>query len=171
MIKGKAIVFGDNIDTDQILGAHHLTRPSIADMAPYAFEHHGHFAEGFAPGDIVVAGKNFGCGSSREQAPAVLQERGVAAVVAVSFARIFFRNAINLGLTVIECPEAGAIGPLEQLELGDEAIRSLTTGRIFPIVPLPPFIRELVASGGVIARILTQQPDSPPENFIESPAK
>jgi 3-isopropylmalate dehydratase small subunit len=153
MIKGKAIVFGNNIDTDQIIGAHHLTRPSIADMAPFAFEHSSHFAGDFRPGDIIVAAANFGCGSSREQAPAVLKERGVAAVVAVSFARIFFRNAINLGLTLIECPEAGEIKPLEHLAIGDEQIRSLTSGRQFRIVPLPPFIRALIDSGGVVAHL------------------
>lgn len=153
MTRGKAITFGDNIDTDQIIGAHHLTRPDIAAMAPYAFEHHLHFSRDFAQGDIIVAAANFGCGSSREQAPAVLQERGAAAIVAVSFARIFFRNAINLGLPLIECPEAGEIKPLEQLEIDDDQLRSLTTGRQFRIVPLPPFIRSFIASGGVVAHL------------------
>ena len=156
MITGNAIVFGDNIDTDQIIGAHHLTRPSIADMAPYAFLHQSHFRRDFAPGDIVVAGRNFGCGSSREQAPAVLKERGVAAIVAKSFARIFFRNAINLGLTLIECPEAGEIRPLERLEIGGDSLLSLTTGRKFTIVPLPPFIQAFLDNGGVVAHLRTR---------------
>ncbi len=153
MIQGKAIVFGDNIDTDQIIGAHHLTRPSIAAMAPCAFEHHAHFQRDFAAGDIIVAGRNFGCGSSREQAPAVLLEQGVAAVVAVSFARIFFRNAINLGLALIECPEAGEIRPLEQLGIDGDTIKSLATGRQYGIVPLPPFIQVFIDSGGVVAHL------------------
>lgn len=154
MIRGKAITFGDNIDTDQILGAHHLTRPSIAEMAPFAFEHSPHFTRDFSPGDIIVAAANFGCGSSREQAPAVLKARGVSAVVAVSFARIFFRNAINIGLTLIECPEAGKIRPLEYLEIDGDQLTSLTSGRRFEIVPLPPFIRALIDSGGAVAHFM-----------------
>lgn len=152
-IKGKAITFGDNIDTDQIIGAHHLTRPDIVAMAPYAFEHHSHFTRDFARGDIIVAATNFGCGSSREQAPAVLKERGVAAIVARSFARIFFRNAINLGLPLVECPKAGEIKPLEHLEIEGDQLQSLTTGRTFRIVPLPPFIRAFIDSGGVVAHL------------------
>jgi 3-isopropylmalate/(R)-2-methylmalate dehydratase small subunit len=153
MIRGKAIIFGDNIDTDQIIGAQHLTRPDIAAMAPFAFEHYAHFNRDFTQGDIIVAQNNFGCGSSREQAPAVLRERGVAAVVAVGFARIFFRNAINLGIPLFECPEAGAIEPLEHLEIDHDTLRSLTTGRTFRIVPLPPFIRAIIAGGGVVAHL------------------
>ncbi|KJR97043.1 MAG: 3-isopropylmalate dehydratase [Desulfobulbaceae bacterium BRH_c16a] len=153
MIIGKAITFGANIDTDQIIGAHHLTRPNIEAMAPYAFEHYPPFKRDFTRGDIIVGADNFGCGSSREQAPAVLKERGVAAIVAQSFARIFFRNAINLGIPLIECPEAGEIKPLEQLEIDHDGLRSLTTGRKFMIVPLPPFIRAYIDSGGVVAHL------------------
>jgi 3-isopropylmalate/(R)-2-methylmalate dehydratase small subunit len=153
MIQGKAITFGNNIDTDQIIGAQHLTQPSIAHMAPYAFEHHDRFTAHFIRGDILVGGENFGCGSSREQAPAVLKERGVAAIVARSFARIFFRNAINLGLPVIICPGAGEIEDFARLEISGNQLRDTMTGWQYPIVPLPSFIQDLVAAGGIIAHL------------------
>ena len=153
MIQGKAIVFGDNIDTDQIIGAHHLSLPSIADMAPFTFEHHTHFVTGFAAGDILVGGMNFGCGSSREQAVAVLKERGVAAIVAKSFARIFFRNAINIGLPVIVCPLIREMDNFTHLEIAGKSLRDLGSGRKFFIEPLPPFVQSLVDDGGIIAHL------------------
>lgn len=153
MITGKAIVFGDNIDTDQIIGAHHLTLASVAEMAPFAFEHHPQFVCGFTPGDIIVGGENFGCGSSREQAVGVLKQRGAGAVVAAGFARIFFRNAINLGLPVIVCPQAAAIRPGERLEIDGDCLRVVETARRYPIEPLPSFIRDIVAHGGIIAML------------------
>ena len=153
MIKGKAITFGDDVDTDQIIGAQHLSRPTVADMAPFAFEHHTRFMAHFTSGDILVGGENFGCGSSREQAPAVLAARGVAAVIACSFARIFFRNAINQGLPVLVCPEAGTITDLDCLEVVDLRLYNLTTGIQLGLTPLPPFIQELVAAGGILAHL------------------
>ncbi len=153
MIQGKAITFGNNIDTDQIIGAHHLSLPSIAEMAPYAFEHHANFVTHFVSGDIIVGGDNFGCGSSREQAPAVLRKRGVAAVVARGFARIFFRNAVNLGLPVIVCPEAGEIEELAQLLIAGNRLRNRTTGREHGVTPLPSFIQDLIGDGGIIAHL------------------
>lgn len=151
MIQGKAIKFGNNIDTDQIIGAHHLTLSTIRDMARYAFEHHAHFINDFERGDILVGEDNFGCGSSREQAPAVLKERGVAAIVARGFARIFFRNAINLGLKLIVCPEAADIVELDMLEIEADRLRNVTTGKEYAIEPLPSFICEILKSGGVIS--------------------
>ncbi len=151
MLTGKAIVFGSNIDTDQIIGAHHLVRPTIADMAQFTFEHHPQFVRDFRAGDIIVGRENFGCGSSREQAVAVLQERRVGAVVAISFARIFFRNALNMGLPVITCREAGSIGAGEQLEIDRDRLKVVTTGHHYPLIPLPPFARELFDHGGIIA--------------------
>jgi len=150
MIKGKAIKFGNNIDTDQIIGAHHLTLPAIRAMAPFTFEHHPQFITHFTRGDVLVGEENFGCGSSREQAPAVLKERGVAAIVACSFARIFYRNAINLGLRLMVCAEAAEIMELEMLELDNDRLRNLTTGRDYGIEPLPPFVREILDCGGII---------------------
>lgn len=153
MIRGKAIKFGDNIDTDQIIGAHYLSLPTIAEMAGHAFEHAPQFVAHFSMGDIIVGGRNFGCGSSREQAPAVLKERGVGAVVACGFARIFFRNAINQGLLLIECPEAGQIRELEELSIEAGRLRSLATDRGFKVRPMPDFIRALIDEGGIIAHL------------------
>lgn len=153
MITGKAITFGNNIDTDQIIGAQYLTLPTIAQMSHHLFEHHGQFTENYSSGDFIVGGENFGCGSSREQAPAVLQERGVAAIVAVSFARIFFRNAINLGLRLIECPAAAEISAGDRLEVDNDHLRNLTTGKEYLIEPLPPFVQSIVDRGGVIGRL------------------
>jgi 3-isopropylmalate dehydratase small subunit len=150
MIKGKAITYGKNIDTDQIIGARHLILPTIADMAPYAFEHYRNFTAHFRSGDILVAEENFGCGSSREQAPAVLKQRGVGAIVACSFARIFFRNAINLGLPLFVCAQAAEIGERAHLEIDGAWLRDVTAGRQYTIEPLPPFIVEIVESGGII---------------------
>lgn len=156
MIRGKAIKFGDHIDTDQIIGAHYLSLPAIRDMAGHAFEHYPQFVAHFSRGDIIVGGRNFGCGSSREQAPAVLKERGVGAVVACSFARIFFRNAINQGLPLIECPDASQIMALEELLIDTGRLRSLATGREFKVEPLPAFIRTLIDGGGIIAHVRRQ---------------
>jgi 3-isopropylmalate/(R)-2-methylmalate dehydratase small subunit len=169
MIQGKAIVFGDNIDTDQIIGAHHLSLPSIADMAPFTFEHYSHFGTGFTHGDILVGGENFGCGSSREQAPAVLKERGVAAIVGKSFARIFFRNAINLGLPVIVCPLIQEIGNFTPLEIKDKSLRDLGTGREFLIEEYPPFIQSLVEDGGIIAHIRNKRQKAQGDGLLEKP--
>lgn len=150
MTTGKAIVFGNNIDTDQIIGAQYLTLPTIIMMAEHLFENHDQFTGRFKSGDIIVAGENFGCGSSREQAPAVLKERGVAAIVATSFARIFFRNAINLGLRLIECRQAAEISAGDQLQIGHDTLQNLTTTRAYRIQPLPPFLQEIADCGGVV---------------------
>jgi 3-isopropylmalate/(R)-2-methylmalate dehydratase small subunit len=150
MIQGKAIKFGNNIDTDQIIGAHHLTLPTIRDMAQHAFEHYANFITHFERGDILVGEDNFGCGSSREQAPAVLKERGVAVIVARGFARIFFRNAINLGLRLVVCSEAASIAELDVLEITTDRLRNVTKGREYAIEPLPPFVREILKGGGIV---------------------
>jgi 3-isopropylmalate/(R)-2-methylmalate dehydratase small subunit len=153
MIQGKAIKFGNNIDTDQIIGAQYLCLPTIKEMSQYTFENYPHFVTEFTKGDIIVGEDNFGCGSSREQAPAVLKEKGVGAIVARSFARIFFRNAINLGIMLIGCPEACEIKHLDKLEIDNNQICCRTTGREFPIIPLPDFIRALVEQGGILASL------------------
>jgi 3-isopropylmalate/(R)-2-methylmalate dehydratase small subunit len=153
MIRGKAIKFGKNIDTDQIIGAHHLNLPTIGDMAPFAFENAPQFVEHFKRGDIIVGEDNFGCGSSREQAPAVLKNRGVGAIVARGFARIFFRNAINLGIRLVECPEADKIGHLEIIEIDNGRLRTPKNGKEYEIIPLPSFICGILADGGIIAHL------------------
>ncbi len=154
MIQGKAIKFGNNIDTDQMIAAHHLTLPSIGDMSRYAFENHPNFTECYLQGDIIVAEENFGCGSSREQAPAVLRELGVGAIVARSFARIFFRNGINLGIPLIECDQAWKIKELDELEFDGETLRNHTTNDEYLVKPHPSFINDIYKSGGIVKHLM-----------------
>lgn len=149
----KAITFGENIDTDQIIGAQYLSLPTIAQMAKHTFEHHPNFVENYTKGDFIVATENFGCGSSREQAPAVLKELGISGIVAKSFARIFFRNSINLGIPLIECPQADEIPHLAPLEIKDDSLCNPVTGETYSITPLPPFMKNFLESGGIVAHL------------------
>ena len=146
--------YGDNVDTDVIIPARYLTTSDEAELAAHALEDlDPGFAAGVERGDVVVAGDNFGCGSSREHAPIALKGAGVSAVVARSFARIFFRNAINTGLTILVCPDA-----VEAIEHGDEvsvdpvtgAVENVTSGRSFQADPLPASVREIVEAGGLV---------------------
>ncbi len=151
-MKGKAIKFGDNVDTDQIIPAQHLSMLEIADMARFAFEHDVNFNENFAQGDILVAGKNFGCGSSREQAPAVLKFRGVKAVIAKDFARIFYRNSINLGIPLIECEYTDEIGNLDEIAIDFKSmvIKNYATGKTYNIKPYSDFVQNVLDAGGIV---------------------
>lgn len=155
-IHGKAWIFGDQIDTDIIIPARHLVLP-MEEMKRYAMEPVApRFSQMVKEGDVIVAGKNFGCGSSREQAPAVLKALGLKAVIASSFARIFFRNAVNLGLPVIEC----AI-PKEMITEGDPVDIDPAGGSVYlprtdkavSGTPLPGFLLDIVADGGLIAHL------------------
>lgn len=152
MIKGKAIKFEDNVDTDQIIGAEYLTLATVDDMVKHTFENYKHFRDDYQVGDVIVGGHNFGCGSSREQAPAVLKQGGAGAVVAKDFARIFYRSAINLGLLVLECDETDKISHLDQLEIDFSTgrIRNVTRQEEYQTKPLPPFIRGILDAGGII---------------------
>jgi len=152
MIKSKTIKFGDNVDTDQIIPAQYLSQATILQMAPHTFEFYGNFTKDFKPGDIIAANDNFGCGSSREQAPAVLKERGVSAVIARSFARIFYRNAINIGLLLVECEKADEIRQGDVLEIDTQkgVIRNITSNSNLEITPLPPFMQEILNCGGIV---------------------
>lgn len=152
-MEGKAIVFGSDIDTDQIIGAHHLTLPTIDDMAKYTFENYPDFTEHFVCGDIIVGANNFGCGSSREQAPAVLKKRGVGAIVAKSFARIFYRNAINLGIPLIECEESVVIDMEDELEVRGDRLLNHTKGQRYTIQPYPSYIQNIFNCGGIVPYI------------------
>ena len=152
-VKGKAVKFGDNVDTDVILPGKYLVLMDPKDLAKHALEGlDPTFAEKARKGVIVIGGKNFGCGSSREQAPLALKYAGVRCVLAESFARIFFRNAINIGLPVIECK-----GISTAVENGDELsvdfekgeIRNVTKGRTLRGTKLPPFILEILSDGGL----------------------
>ena len=152
MIKTKAIKFEDNVDTDQIIGAEYLTLATVDDMVKHTFENYKHFRDDYLVGDIVVGGHNFGCGSSREQAPAVLKQGGAGAVIAKDFARIFYRSAINLGLLVLECDETDRIFHLDLLEVDFSAgrIRNVTRQEEYPTKPLPQFIKDILDAGGII---------------------
>jgi 3-isopropylmalate/(R)-2-methylmalate dehydratase small subunit len=165
-IQGKAWKFGDGIDTDIIIPARHLVLP-LDEMKQKAMEPiRPTFAAGFEKGGIIVAGKNFGCGSSREQAPAVLKALGVAAIVADTFARIFFRNAINLGMPLIECA-----GFSQHVKEGDEVEIDLAAGKIrltgqgaeFSGSKLPDFLLEIIEDGGLIRHLKKDRElNSPP---------
>lgn len=153
MIKGKVIKFGDNIDTDQIIGGAYLSLPTISAMKPYCFVNHKNFVENYEEGDIVVANENFGCGSSREQAPALLKEMKIGVIIAKNYARIFYRNAINLGMPVIECKNVDEINEFDQLEvsLEDGIIINKTQNKEYKIEPIPEFMLKILNSGGIVA--------------------
>ncbi len=153
-LKGKAWKFGKNIDTDAIIPARRCNTSDPAELAKYCMEDADPaFAGAVAPGDLIVAGTNFGCGSSREVAPIRIKAAGVSAVIAKSFARIFFRNAINIGLPILECPEAvDGIDQGDRVELDTAAgeIRNLTTGETYRAEPFPEFLQRIIAVGGLL---------------------
>ena len=155
IIEGKAWKFGDDIDTDLIIPARYLNTTDVKELAKHCLEPvNPSWAGQVAAGDVIVAGKNFGCGSSREHAPLAIKGCGVAAVVAVSFARIFYRNAFNIGLPVIESPEAaGAIGEGESVTIALEEGRITRGGDVFPFAAIPDFMMDLIRSGGLIPRL------------------
>ena len=145
--------YGDNIDTDVIIPARHLNTSDPAELAAHCMEDiDATFAGRVRPGDILVAGRNFGCGSSREHAPLAIKASGVACVIAESFARIFYRNALNIGLPILECPAAvRAISADDEVSVDFETgeIADKTTGRTFMAKPFPPFMLDLIAAGGL----------------------
>ena len=153
-IQGHVWKYGDNVDTDAIIAARYLNTSSEAELAAHCMEDiDPTFAGRVKPGDVIVAGKNFGCGSSREHAPLALKACGIACVVAESFARIFYRNAINIGLPILECPEAARAtqaGQSLQIDLASGAIRNLDTGQVYQAIPYPPFMLALIAAGGLV---------------------
>ncbi len=149
--KGKIWKFGDDIDTDQILPSQYLVLPSVIEMSEHAMEPlMPDFSERYSAGDIIAAGKNFGCGSSREQAPAVLKEMGVRIIIAESFARIFFRNAINLGILLIELNNTEKISTGDTVNVTDSEVMNLTTQKTYDFIPLTDFLKNIVAKGGLV---------------------
>ena len=152
---GKIFCFGSDVDTDQIIASQYLLYPSVAEMAPHCFESlDENFATAVQAGDFVVARDNFGCGSSREQAPAVLKALGVRAVFANSFARIFFRNAINIGLPVIVCEDLiEHVKPGEELSLDLENGTVTVGGQNYRCTKLPQKMQEILDRGGLIAAL------------------
>ncbi|MDR1744787.1 MAG: 3-isopropylmalate dehydratase small subunit [Planctomycetota bacterium] len=153
-LRGPAWVYGDNIDTDVIIPARYLTMSEPADLAKHCMEDIDKtFVKEVRKGDIVAGGANFGCGSSREHAPLAFIGSGVGAIVAVSFARIFFRNAVNVGLPILECPEiAGKIkkGDVVSIDTATGVIVNETSGEKFQARPFPEFLSELIDAGGLV---------------------
>jgi len=150
-IRGRAWKFGRNVDTDQIIPAQYLTTGDPEELGKHSFEKvRPDFPKEVKPGDIVVGEENFGCGSSREHAPRALIGNGVSVVIAGSFARIFFRNAINIGLPVIEADVEAEDGHELEVDFKEGRIKNLTTGREFGFKPLPEFLLNLINSGGLV---------------------
>ncbi len=154
MITGKVFKYGDNVDTDVIIPARYLNDPSPAALARHCMEDlDASYASAVQPGDIVVAGRNFGCGSSREHAPLALKASGASCVIAADFARIFYRNSINIGFPILECPEAaGAIrgGDTVSVDFKAGVIKDETTGETFQARAFPPFIDNIIRHGGLL---------------------
>jgi 3-isopropylmalate dehydratase small subunit len=151
ILTGKAWVFGDNVDTDQIIPAEYLVTMDNSELAKHAFETaKPEFVKNVRPGDIVVAGRNFGCGSSREHAPRALMGAGVTCVVAESFARIFFRNAINIGLPVIEAKLPASEADDITVNLMDGWVENRKTGKRTEFAAYAPFIMKLIDKGGLV---------------------
>ena len=159
--KGTVHRYGRDIDTDVIIPARYLNTSDPAELAKHCLEDlDTEFVNNVQPGDIIVAGPNFGCGSSREHAPLAIKSCGVKCVIAPSFARIFYRNAINIGLAILECPEAS-----EKIQSGDEVaidfdtglITNLTRNETYQANPFPAFIKEIIQAGGLMADIKKRQ--------------
>jgi 3-isopropylmalate dehydratase small subunit len=153
---GKVWKFGNDVDTDLIIPARYLTTSDPKELARHCMEDaDAEFPNKVQPGDIIVGGKNFGCGSSREHAPIAIKAAGVACVVARSFARIFYRNAFNMGLPILECDAADAFktGQILAVDFDSGKIRVTDTGAAHETAPIPPFMQELVAAGGLMPYI------------------
>jgi 3-isopropylmalate/(R)-2-methylmalate dehydratase small subunit len=153
VIRGRVWKFGDNIDTDVIIPARYLNTSDPAELAKHVMEDiDPEFRNKMTPGDIIVAGENFGSGSSREHAPIALKAAGVGAVIAKSFARIFYRNSFNMGLPIFQLPEADRISEGDQVEIDMErgVIKNLTKGEEYHFTPIPPFMQHLIEAGGLI---------------------
>ena len=152
--KGTVFKYGDNIDTDVIIPARYLNTQSAAELAAHCMEDIDRtFVTRVKTGDILVGGENFGCGSSREHAPVAIKAAGIDCVIAKSFARIFYRNAINIGLPILECPaacDAIAEGNTVRIDFDTGLITDETTGQQFQAVPFPPFIQQIIAKGGLM---------------------
>ena len=161
MAKGTVFKYGDNVDTDVIIPARYLNAPSPEELAKHCMEDiDAAYARTVKPGDIVVGGWNFGCGSSREHAPIAIQASGAACVIAASFARIFYRNAINIGFPILECPEAARAignGDTVSVDFASGRIVDETTGETFQASGFPPFIEKIIKSGGLLPYLKARQ--------------
>ena len=155
--KGKAIKYGDNVDTDVIIPARYLNTIDKRELASHCMEDiDKDFVNKVTVGDIMIAGSHFGCGSSREHAPIAIKASGISLVIAKSFARIFYRNSINIGLAILECEEASEAisdGDIIEADLDNGVIYNITTGDSFKTKPFPEFIQKIITSGGLIESI------------------
>lgn len=155
---GRVHKYGDNVDTDVIIPARYLNTSSPEQLAKHCMtDIDPDFVHRAKPGDIMVANKNFGCGSSREHAPIAIKASGISCVIAATFARIFYRNAINIGLAILECEDAA-----QEIQAGDEVnvdfstgiIQNVTAGKTYQAQPFPPFIQNIIAKGGLLNSII-----------------
>ena len=155
--KGLVFKYPDNVDTDVIIPARYLNTSDAAELSRHCMEDiDAEFVKKVKPGDVMVAGWNFGCGSSREHAPLVIKTCGTGCVIAKSFARIFYRNAINIGMPILECPEAAdgiSAGDEVSVDFDTGVITNITTGKTYKAQPFPPFIQNIIASGGLLASL------------------
>lgn len=153
VVKGSVFKYGDNVDTDVIIPARYLNIADAKELAAHAMEDiDTEFVKKVQAGDIIVATRNFGCGSSREHAPLVIKENGVSCVIASSFARIFYRNAINIGLPILECEAAAAAieaGDTVSVDFDTGVITNETKGESYQAAAFPPFIQRIIADGGL----------------------
>jgi len=153
-VKGKAWKFGDDVNTDAIVPARYLNTTDPEELASHCMEDvDPEFVSKISPGDVIVAGRNFGCGSSREHAPLAIKAAGLSCVIAESFARIFFRNAINIGLPIFECPDAAkgvSQGDEVEVDMAAGTIRNLTTGKTYSVAPWPEELQAIISAGGLM---------------------
>ena len=151
---GSVFKYPDNVDTDVIIPARYLNTPNAKELAAHCMEDiDKDFVKNVKDGDIIVGGWNFGCGSSREHAPLSIKTAGISVVIAKSFARIFYRNSINIGLPIMECPEAVdaiSAGDTVSVDFDTGVITDVTTGHTFQAEPFPPFIQEIISAGGLM---------------------
>ncbi|RCX14792.1 3-isopropylmalate/(R)-2-methylmalate dehydratase small subunit [Anaerobacterium chartisolvens] len=158
--QGKAIKYGNNVDTDVIIPARYLNTSDPAELASHCMEDlDAQFVSKVNKGDIMVAGKNFGCGSSREHAPIAIKASGISCIIAETFARIFYRNAINIGLPILECPEAAkdiSDGDSVKIDFLQGTIVNVTTGKQYTAAPFPEFMQQIMDADGLIGQIKKQ---------------
>ncbi len=157
LVTGSVFKYGDNVDTDVIIPARYLNTSDVKELASHCMEDiDKDFSKKVKKGDIIVANKNFGCGSSREHAPIAIKESGVSCVIASTFARIFYRNAINIGLPIIECDEASKdikSGDKLEINFSTGIIKNLTTNKNYQGEPFPEFMQKIISNGGLMNSI------------------
>lgn len=156
-VKGNVIKYGDNVDTDVIIPARYLNTSDAKELASYCMiDIDKTFVERVKDGDVMVAGKNFGCGSSREHAPLAIKTSGISCIIAEDFARIFYRNAINIGLPIIESPQAVKSmddGDVVEVDFDNGEIKNVTKNLTFKIEPFPAFIQSIISAGGLVSAV------------------